>query len=175
MVHEVWADVSGYEGTYQVSDHGNVRRWKSGVRTGIKGWKNLRPTMSNGYRYFVLSLRGVISRVKASRLVLVTFAGAPFPGHEACHNNGDRTDDRLMNLRWDTRKGNLADKHKHGTAQVGVRHPMAKLDEEQVLSIIRATGTQKAIGAEFGVSQSTVHAIKAGRLWSHLHTRGARA
>jgi hypothetical protein len=175
MVHEVWKDVSGYEGTYQVSDHGNVRRWKSGARTGIEGWRSLRPTTSNGYRYFVLSFRGVIKRIKASRLVLTTFVGAPLLEYEACHNSGDRTDDSLTNLRWDTRKANLADKHKHGTAQIGVRHPMAKLDEDQVLSIISATGNQRAIGEQFGVSQSTVQAIKAGRLWSHLHTEGARA
>jgi hypothetical protein len=175
MAREAWKAISGYEGVYQVSDLGNVRRWKSGVRTGIVGWKNLRPTMSHGYRYFVLSMNGAISRIKASRLVLMEFVGIPADGLEACHNNGNRSDDRLTNLRWDSRKANHEDKRKHGTAPIGVKHPMAKLNEEQVLNIIRATGRQKDIGAQFGVSQSTVHAIKSGRLWSHLRESEAVA
>jgi hypothetical protein len=43
------------------------------------------------------------------------FVGPAPEGMEGCHYNGDPTDNRLENLRWDTRKANVADAIRHGT------------------------------------------------------------
>ncbi len=55
----------------------------------------------------------------AHRAVLLAFVGPCPEGMEACHNNGDPLDNRVENLRWDTRSNNTLDKVAHGT------HPMA--------------------------------------------------
>lgn len=55
------------------------------------------------------------STPRVHRAVLETFVGPCPPGMEACHNNGDRTDNRLENLRWDTHQANERDKVNHGT------------------------------------------------------------
>lgn len=47
------------------------------------------------------------------RLILITFAGDPPAGCEACHNNGVPDDNRLANLRWDTRSENIKDSYRH--------------------------------------------------------------
>lgn len=52
---------------------------------------------------------------KVHRLVLLAHVGMPEPGQEACHNNGDRGDARLENLRWDIHGSNMLDKQQHGT------------------------------------------------------------
>ena len=54
---------------------------------------------------------------------------------ERCHDNGQKTDCRLSNLRWDTPKNNSADRVRHGTAHVRSRCHNAKLTEDQVRAI----------------------------------------
>jgi hypothetical protein len=43
------------------------------------------------------------------RLVLEAFVGKRPEKMDGCHNNGDKTDNRLVNLRWDTRRNNNLD------------------------------------------------------------------
>ena len=174
MGREIWKQIPGFGGIYEVSSNGNVRRWKSGAKTGVAGWRTLKPNVVRGYRYFVLSLNGRARSMRGARLVLMAFVGMPLSSQEACHCNGDRSDDRVVNLRWDTRSSNHADKIEHGTDQRCERHPCAKLTLDQARMVFVAQGRQKEIAAKFGISQATVSAIKTGRLWSSADL-GARA
>jgi DNA-binding MarR family transcriptional regulator len=62
------------------------------------------------------------------------------------------------------------DRIRDGTTNLGEKTPTAKLTEEQVLEIRRRIGqTQRALGEEFGVDQSTISDILKGRTWAHLH------
>jgi uncharacterized protein YjcR len=90
---------------------------------------------------------------------------------EACHDNGVRTDARLVNLRWDTRKNNHADKKRHGTWQGGDNHAQAVLTEAIVLRVkemLVAGGTNRSIAKELGVDESTIGAIRTGKNWRHV-------
>lgn len=91
---------------------------------------------------------------------------------EACHNNGIRDDSRLQNLRWDTRKSNHADKKMHGTWQGGEASGTAKLTEESVLQVYSDDRSLQAIAHDYGVSKTTIHAIKSGQNWSWLTGAG---
>jgi len=73
------------------------------------------PYIRNGYPSVALSQGGVVTKLYVHRLVLLAFWGQPLPGEEACHNNGDRTDNRLENLRWDRHGSNMDDAVAHGT------------------------------------------------------------
>lgn len=48
-------------------------------------------------------------------LVLEVFVGPCPSGMEGCHANGDPSDNRLVNLRWDTHSANMRDAMRHGT------------------------------------------------------------
>jgi hypothetical protein len=51
----------------------------------------------------------------------------------------------------------------------GTLHPQAKLNEEQVRSILsRPQETRAALAAEFGVSRHTIKAIRSRRVWKHV-------
>lgn len=63
-------------------------------------------------KYLTVSI-GNASRY-VHRLVLETFIGPCPDGHEGCHNNGNKYDNRLCNLRWDTHKNNIKDAVKAG-------------------------------------------------------------
>lgn len=110
------------------------------------------------------------------RCVLMAFVGSPRDGYESCHNNGVRDDNRLENLRWDTRRNNHSDKRKHGTHQGGEKNPAALLTELEVREIKRlfTTGMKSVdIAKLFNVDDTTISKIRRGDHWgsvcSELH------
>jgi hypothetical protein len=117
-VAEEWRPVPGYGAAYVVSNWGRVRSLDRVTPDGrlIRGYlrKPGRPKPGS-YLHLDLWKENVAYTVYVHRLVLEAFVGPCPPGMEACHNNGIRDDNRLENLRWDTRVNNHADKHKHGT------------------------------------------------------------
>ena len=137
-------EIPGVPG-YAVSKDGRVwsrrctlRDVESGrlVSSIADGWRELRPRPHRkGYPSVAPCINGRNVIMAVHRLVLLAWVGPAPRGCEACHNNGDRSDARLENLRWDTRKANHADKHLHGTALLGKRNPASKLSEAQVSEI----------------------------------------
>ena len=117
---ERWLPVPGYEGYYEVSDHGNVRSVDRMVPRGdhmlTRRGRVLAPVDNgHGYPRVQLGRYGKYDFQQVHRLVLQAFVGPCPDGMEACHNDGDRSDARLSNLRWDTRSSNQFDRRLHGT------------------------------------------------------------
>lgn len=102
---EAWAPVADFPG-YEVSNDGRVR--SRGVVI-LKPWLNRR-----GYLVVKLARDQRKHSRTVHRLVLAAFVG-PGDGLDACHGNGDRTDNRLANLRYGTRSDNIRDQVEHGT------------------------------------------------------------
>lgn len=65
--------------------------------------------LNNGYRYVSLYKNGKDYRKGIHHLVLEVFIGLCPDDKECCHNNGNRLDNRLENLRWGTKKENHKD------------------------------------------------------------------
>lgn len=117
---ERWLPVVGFDGRYEVSDLGRVRRVPHTAvdRRGYRltwGPLILKPKLRRGYLRVALPTRwGRVNRC-IHILVLEAFVGQRPPGMEARHLNGDRSDSRLVNLTWGTHAENYADKVRHGT------------------------------------------------------------
>lgn len=168
--NETWRAIPGLDG-YEVSDLGRVRSIdrisrRSDLVVHLKGRPISSHRNADGYwrsrvgdrMYFVHSL------------VLLAFVGPRPDGMQACHGNGDPSDCRLANLRWDTPKGNALDRLRHGTYQFGERNPRAKLSAEQVCEI-RATAVQGGyldIANRYGITPDYVGSIVARRRWNHV-------
>ncbi len=119
--NEVWLPIPGYEGYYEASSLGEIRGVDRLVidrrnRRIFKG-KKIKGTIAgnSGYLLVPLSKHGVVKRLSVHRLVALTFHGEPEEWQVCCHNNGVKTDNRAVNLRWDSRSANEFDKLAHGT------------------------------------------------------------
>lgn len=108
MVDEIWKDIEGYEGLYQVSNLGRVKssgNFKSkNARKTQKILKNI--LQNNGYYGVTLRKGGKSTRKNIHRLVAEAFI--PNPYNKPCidHINTIRTDNSIENLRWCTEKEN---------------------------------------------------------------------
>lgn len=107
---EIWKDIKGYEGYYQVSSYGRVRSLERTSTTG----QHLRDTiMKNcndrgGYAFVGLWKDGKKRNFKIHRLVLENFKPIEEMEKLDCnHVDEDKTNNRLENLEWMTRKENL--------------------------------------------------------------------
>ena len=102
------------------------------------------------------------------QLVAEAFLGPCPQGMEVCHNDGDRANNKLENLRYDTRKANHADKRVHGTLRVGDNCPASKLTAEQVLAIRASPDSAVELSGQFGVTVHNIYAILRRKSWRHL-------
>ena len=109
MTKEIWRDIDGYEGYYQVRDQGRV---KSLERKGRKSERILKPSF-NGFGYLLVKLcaSGKTKNVTVHRLVCEAFHDNPDSKPDVNHINENKTDNRACNLEWSTRKENI----NHGT------------------------------------------------------------
>jgi len=118
---ERWASIPGYEGFYEVSNLGRAR----GVdRIDARGRRWPGRILSPGMdRYASIGLwrDGKPKTVYIHSTVLLAFVGPRPEGMDACHNDGDATNNRLDNLRWDTVSENRLDTVRHGTHRYSKR------------------------------------------------------
>lgn len=123
---ESWLPIPGWEGWYEVSDLGRVR--------SVDRWVSYSDGRKRFYPGQVLSQQGArqgrhpqvcLCRNKkytfreVHSLVLEAFEGPRTPGLECCHYDGDPSNNKLSNLRWDTRSANSLDAVRHGTHGMG--------------------------------------------------------
>ena len=106
---EIWKDIKGYEGLYQVSNLGNVRSMDRITRDGrkIKG-KNIKPHTNGNSRYLRAALcnNGKIKYENIHRLVAKAFIPNPENKPEVNHKDENPSNNLIDNLEWMTSKEN---------------------------------------------------------------------
>lgn len=165
---EEWRQVVGWP-EYEVSNLGRIKRIRrsTGAIAGavLNPWKS-----NNGYMMVGLSRKSSVKTRLVHRLVAEAWIGQ-IDGMDVCHNNGMRHDNRLENLRIDTRKGNMQDIYKHDTHIRGERCGTNKYSEalmRQIKEEIRAGGVVRHIAMKYGIPAPTLYGVAKGKIWSWL-------
>lgn len=99
MVEEIWKDIPGYEGLYQVSNLGSVY--------SARRKKRLSASTKNTYIIVCLSKDGKQKPFYIHRLVAEAFIPNPENKPQVNHISCDTHDNRAENLEWVTRDENL--------------------------------------------------------------------
>ena len=113
---EIWKDIKGYEGLYQISNLGNVKKIKNKKyninkkeveEKEINKYISIR-THKLGYKYVKLTDKnGIRKNLFLHRLIAQAFI--PNPNNYSCinHINGIKNDNRIENLEWCSQKQNV--------------------------------------------------------------------
>lgn len=122
---EQWRPIPGWEGCYSASDLGRIRSEDRVLNLPSGQTRTYRGQVLSQYidpagRCMVNIVRGGVGGgQRVHRLVLEAFVGPCPEGMEACHYDDASTNNRLSNLRWDTRGDNERDKVRNGNHRNG--------------------------------------------------------
>ena len=112
-MQEIWKPIVGYEGYYEVSSFGRVRRIKGGCGTQVG--KILEPCpLPNGYLYLCLSVNNKTERLSIHRLVCSAFHENPENKPCVNHIDGNKTNNYAENLEWVTASENMQHAYRTG-------------------------------------------------------------
>ena len=166
LYKEVWKDIVGYEGFYQISNIGRVRsldriiKYRDGRVNHTKG-RIIKPFINTtGYKTVLL----IKERSKKHKLIhrLIAEMFIPNPYNKPCidHINRVRTDNRIQNLRWVTHKENMNNEltKKH----LRVAHRGRKATEETKMKLREInTRNKRVLCVETGIVY--ISTMEAGR------------
>jgi hypothetical protein len=192
-----WKPIPGHEDRYEASDTGQIR--------SLNPQGHYPPTIvlkqiidRGGYPFVRLYKSGKSRQWRVHRLVLLTFCGEDPERPEGNHIDGNKSNNRLENLEWVTRRNNHLHALRLGLKKLpyeyqpgcrptgqrngrhtkpertarGINHYCAKLTEQDVRDIRQmiANGqmTINAIAFTKHTSAGAVSDIKHGRTWRHV-------
>lgn len=129
-MEEIWKDIPGWEGLYQVSNQGRVKALDKSYMICNSSWvhakeKLLKLKKIRGYLVAELNHRGRTQRYQAHRLVALAFIPNPGNKPHIDHINTIRDDNRVENLRWVTPSENAANPITR-QRQLAIEHPTGR-------------------------------------------------
>lgn len=170
--------IDGYEGWYEASSLGRIRRSplhlptrygragqirKPQARPSNRGRGPARPKM-------VLLLNYRRYGTEVGHLVALAFLGKPPDGYQCNHIDGDPWNNAPANLEWVTPSENFRHALRTGLVKParGTRQPQAKLTEADVRAIRASSEPHRQLAARYGVCKTNIGEIKSGKNWSHV-------
>jgi hypothetical protein len=169
---EIWRDVIGYEGSYQVSNLGRLKsltRKMFGSNKIVKG-KFIRPSNNKGYLYVVLRKNGLPSTFVVHILAAKAFIPNPLNLPEVNHKNLVKSDNRVENLEWNTKQDNMDHAKRNGVIERGEDASLAKLKWTEIKEIRKSyfediNAKQRTLGEKYNVRGQNISSILQNKTW----------
>ena len=169
---DAWRPVVGYEGVFEVSSLGQVRRVAPAKGTKRLGQPLTPQVEANGYLKLRLRNGDGGRGHYVHRLVAAAFLGPCPPGNEVHHRDHDRTNNTASNLEYVTRSENMRACADAGrtNAMRGEENPHSKLTEVAVREIrsLYPSVSGPKLAVRYGVNSKTIYLILKGEKWAHV-------
>jgi hypothetical protein len=170
---ERWRPIRDFEGIFEVSDQGNVRRIVSRyLNPRVSLLKQ--ETHKQGYKRIHFRQNGRGRRALVHVLVAEAFLGEQPAGTQINHIDGDKANNRADNLEFVTPSRNV----RHSLDVLGVqrakgeRNGMASLTDEQAQQIrmMHKTGRYKQVelARMFNTSPTVIGRLLLRKTWRHI-------
>jgi hypothetical protein len=161
---EIWKDIRGYSGKYQVSNKGRIR---SLLCNRVK----ILSLHDDSFGYLKVTLHAVKRKhYRVHRLVAQAFIPNPKRRPQINHKDGNKRNNGVKNLKWVTNRQNYDHALKNNLVARGERSGNHKLTIKQVLKIrlLSKVLTAYQIKKLFDVAYSTIHFIIKRKSWRHI-------
>ncbi len=181
-MQEEWKDITKFEGCYQVSNLGNIKRLDTEIpfkgAVSIRKGRLMKLTRnSKGYLTIVLCWKSKRKTYSVHRLVANSFIPLIAGKDQVNHIDGNTENNCVDNLEWCTPRENQLHALNLGLKNHGEKATISKLTEKEVLLIkqllakpreIKNTKLYKLIAKDFNVTYHTIKWIDKGRTWFRL-------
>lgn len=154
MQEEIWKDVVGYEGLYQVSNLGRVKslgfdKWHKGrvIKPHFDGLKH--------YLFVQLHKNKTSKKINVHRLVAKAFIPNPNNLPQVNHKDENKTNNNASNLEWCTNEYNI--NYNNGSAmKKAIKTRYERYDVKKLVAKTKATKIKNgSFSAEIPVNQFT--------------------
>jgi hypothetical protein len=168
---EIWKDIEGYEGLYQISNAGRVKRIKG---KGCRKDRFLKASVDvDGYLRVDLCKNNIARHNKIHILVAKAFIPNPHNLPIVRHTpNDDKNNNNVNNLSWGYQYDNMQDKVSKNRQSKGENHGMSTLTEKEVIEIRNKItgkrGERIQLAKEYNVTPQNISSIKNYNTWKHI-------
>lgn len=164
MEKEIWKDIKGFEGYYQISNYGNVK----GLTRKVKKWDGEKiikekikiADLTKGYYRIALYKKNKIKKEQIHRLVATHFILNPENKPQVNHIDGNKLNNHVSNLEWVTQSENQIHAYKIGLQKKPIlyceNHNRTNLKNKDVINIRKKYKpykyTMKMLAKEYNLS-----------------------
>lgn len=173
-MEEVWKTINGFP-KYEVSNTGKIIsfvKFSSGkiLRQSLRG---------KGYKFVgLVNSENNRKQLNVHRVVIENFKQEKISADYQCnHINGVKTDNRIDNLEWVTRSGNMKHAYRLGLMpkNLGIQNHKAKLSEADVIEIrsMALSYPRSYITSKYSVGRTAIDSVINRSSWRHIGRRGS--
>ena len=171
---EIWKDIKGYEGLYQISDLGRVKslerfvKNKNGLRLVKESIKKTH--IYQGYECVGIYKDNISKTFRVHALVANCFLGKK-SGFVINHIDGVKTNNHLSNLEFITQNENMDHAVKIGLIKhFGEKNINSKITDSDAFKIkFQSIGlTKKHLSKKYGISVKSIYLIQNSKTWKHI-------
>lgn len=176
MQREIWKDIEGYEGVYQISSLGKVKslkritRFKNNDRIRVEEERILKPQITHkGYHKIQLRKNGKTKGHFVHRLVAEAFIPNPENKSTVNHKDGDKLNNFVGNLEWMSNLENMRHAYQTGIRNNGDNAPVTLAKLKPVAqytkggTLVAEYRSIKEAVEKTGIGQSSISSCCAGR------------